>query len=796
MTAPVRHATVTARIAGQTRTVDQVTWSHGVAHNGDVGGLDGTLTLAPTGPDPAHPTVGDTTTLGASVRVDWTDTDGTVRLVTGRVDTTEGSTVDDVQQARLTDWLSRLETPVELRPAAWSAARNRHTALFGVWFTEQAMRLAGFPPTLTAGKWTLWHQSMCGSTTPIPDPDSTYGALGDLTHSYRSTGYGQSDTNTAPQVAQGDHAPCMEGVYTLGWTADRPSTTTLNRAWRLTVDLAVTAPVTGDYGRVRLSGPSGSLVGSALELEWTQTTVKVSRYNNETGATAQVAILARAGQARWCLIYEPATGEVSLTSEDGRTTTGTITDAIGLTTGRHRASVRVESPGRIGAVSVARARYPSVVTRPRLGRIYRSDLWALSMPAYDFVPSTPAGRLLTDQADAERGWRGMPLWQWIDHDGVLNNVDFAWLAHRPVAHRLATTGAGTAVDSSQWRVSRDGPYRSVTVRSRWSRVTHRAEPTLLLAEGPRETLQHGDTLDQILHPAPDTTWLDIDARPRLAGHAYGAGGYPRAWKDDLERARGTWVGGSRVDATDANGDLVRDARGGWMTPERFPDWTLHSSGYVLGALSVLDPRTVLVSGRVSPGGQMHAGQWVYFDYSSMPDLLSQGLPEHRKDQPLTQLRGQAIARWFDQTSTTDTTTGETAEWLPGYEHDCGMWVQQRSGREAMASEIAAGLDDPPPTWTVRAAMDPRIRVGDVVECSETVAGRRLAYRGVVASVAGRLPGDELVLDVVVVSQTWAGLDGPVPVPPDPPGDAPARPITPDPITIPDPIVATETPIEE
>src|SRR5690606_22424032 len=108
----------------------------------------------------------------APVEVDWTDDDGTVRVVTARVADTRGASLETARST-LTDWLSRLSTEVELRPMAWTLPRRqvgttyaslpRQLGLFGVWFTEQAMRAGGFftstPPPDTA----VWHQSMCGS---------------------------------------------------------------------------------------------------------------------------------------------------------------------------------------------------------------------------------------------------------------------------------------------------------------------------------------------------------------------------------------------------------------------------------------------------------------------------------------------------------------------------------------------------------------------------------------------------------------------------------------------------------
>lgn len=761
MTAPVRKASLTATLDGAPALVDAVSWDYGVSLSGDPGGMSGRVDWTP-GATLQHPSAaGFAPVASAPVTVDWADEQGTARVVTARIADTRGGT-GEAASSSLTDWLSRLATEIELRPMAWTLPRRqvgttyaslpRQLSLFGVWFTEQAMRAGGFftssPPPATA----VWHQSMCGSAACTPDPESTFEPLGDITQAYRIGSYGDVSTqNAAPMTVTGDWQPVLTGVDVLGFTTTRRNTA--SSSWRLTVDLGTTNPTVGDIGRAHV-GPTASETAAAIGLDWTQTLVRVMRITYSGGVATRTVLgsLARATggvyAARWSVVVT-SDGTVTLVAEDQRQLV--ITGVThGLPIDGSRAAVSVESPGRIGPVIVARSSGLSPTWSARTGRIQRESLSAMSLPAFDFVPRTQAGRLLADQADAERGWRGLPIWQWIDQDGVLNNADFSTLAAKPIAHTIRSTSdaAVTTLDSTAWEVSSDGPYRAVTVRSRWAWVTIREHPTILLAQGSRETMENYERLDQWLHPGKDNVWLDIDTRPRMAGHLYSAMDVPASFGKDLARERGTWVGGSRVDSDSSQ------TSGGWMTIDRFTDWTMGSDGYVNGALQVIDPRTVLISSVVTPGADSDPP--VVWSMSTMPPPGGT-LPEYRKSQPLPQLRGAAQARFYDRDSTT-TVTGNQAHQV--FLHDCGMWVQQGPARERIASELVAGLTTPVQVRTVTCALNPRVRVGQVVRVLEQTGPTTWAnFDGVVARVAGRSDADEMQLQVVVVNEWTTAPSG-------------------------------------
>lgn len=738
--------------------ISEASWDHGIAvGSGDVQGLNGSIVWD----DAADLSPLDDTWIresGHYVDVEWTDDRGTTRIISGRVDDSDGGT-DQVQaKSGLTDWTSRLEATLDLRPVGYRMPANpllaggvkRSPGLMSYWFTHQALTRAGFYPSQAVMTSSVLYVSMCGSAWPIPDLKHAFSPLGECRQVHRI-----GDTAAAPVPAAGDDCPVTSNVYGLYMT--RPTNSTL--PWQLTVDLGTITPAPGDTGRVSMRRSSAQ---AGLELDWTQDSVRVFRLNvGGTRTLLSTHARDRAGsfRQRWSLVGRPD-GTGRLMCEDdtsGNRTWNAVADygahGAEMPTGSIRMGVRVESEGRIGAVQVARADSSLHVERVTGAKILRSadayNVNTRALTAWDYVPATSAGALLADQADAERGLRGMPICQWINHEGQLINADFQALvdgALNPgggdVEHYIGP-GQVTALDNVGWSLPGVGPWREVTVEyvAMRRRGDNAKLPTRLLAQGRQETIERGDDYEVILHPEEGEVWLEPELRPRLAGHPYGV-----PYGKWLDRGIGTIVGGSRRDG-DGN-------RAGWITPTDITEWSLGADGTVNGALTMLDPRTVVISGTVAtPTG---------LDMSTMPDDGSAGLPEPRKRQPLPQLRGYSKAIKIPSVATVQLTGNERH---PSLTHDCGLWVQASDYAAYIASEYAESLTDPILVVTIDCELDPWIKVGEVVEAWYVRPdASTLMVRGVVLRSAGSIPApdDGMRLTVAVTSRKVKPPDEPPP----------------------------------
>lgn len=732
------------KLAGTPVPVDGASWEHGVSlRAGDVVGSSGSVDWADGAVIPAsqvaHPLrPGWSRTNGASCTVDAVKDGVPTRVFTGQVESSGGALTAG-SSSSLTDWAKRLETRAHVPPVAFTMPGRpgitedevavRRVGLWGTWITHLVMARAGFNSCQSVQDSAIWYQSMAGSAWTHPNPDHVIDTLGHLTTVHRL-----GDPTLAPQVYQGTNMPCMEQAYALGSTIPRRRST--NTAWQLTVDMASDAPTVGHTGRVDIRTLPQS-AGAGVRLDWTQTQMRV--YRRSTAGT--LALLATAPRAvggvytmRWSLVVRQD-GTLSLHGSGGRLNAATTTNhGIQLPSGPDPATVIVESEGPCSAVQVTRSDATSIVTQNTAARIYRSTFANRSLPGFDYVPPTPAIDLLTEQADAERGLLGMPLWIWIDHNGHLVNADPDWLAAQPVTHHFSTTSSGTPLDDVRWTRPPAGPYSRVDVRGRRGVAKVRTRPTILLYEGRQTNHDNGDALDEFLHPEPDQTWLDIDFFPYFAGQPLPAPG-----NQDLNRGIGSHVGGMVVTATD--GDRV-----GWVTPAQITGWSIDSSNHVIGALEVLDHRTVLYKGTVNVG----AG----YAMSSMPDQGSAGLWQHRAVQPLPQLRGRGSIHWVEQVESVVATGNATH---PVLEHDTGMWCATGTWRGQIGEALAAASVNPVSELSLSVGFDPTVRVGERVTAHVAYPdGALLEVEGLVAGVAGSAPADrdQMSVRLVLLESSW------------------------------------------
>lgn len=745
------------KLAGTPVPVEGASWEHGVSlRAGDVVGSSGSVDWAEGAVIPAsqmsHPLrPGWSRTNGASCTVDAVVDGVTTRVFTGQVESSGGALTAG-SSSSLTDWAKRLDTRVHVPPVAFTRApralteettSRRRVGLWGTWITHLVMARAGFNTCQSVQDSAVWYQSFAGSAWTHPNPDHTVDTLGHLTTVHRL-----GNAGSWPQPAQGTNMPVMSEVYALGSTISRRRST--NTAWQLTVDMASDAPTTGHTGRVDIRTLPQS-VGAGVRLDWTQTVMRV--YRRATDGT--LTLLASAARAvsgvytmRWSLVVRQD-GTLSLHGSGGRLNAATASShGIQLPSTSDPATVIVESEGPCSAVQVTRSDATSIVTQNTAARIYRASYSIDRMlSGFDYIPPTPAIDILTDQAGAERGLLGMPLWMWIDQDGRLINAEAGYLANQPVTHHFSTTSAGTPLDDVRWTRPPAGPYSRVDVRCRFAVPHVRSRPTLLLYEGRQQNHANGDLLDEYLHPSQEQTWLGIDWWPYFAGQPL-----PPPGDQELNRGIGSHVGGMVVTAADGE-------RVGWVTPAQITGWSINASNHVVGALQVLDHRTVLYKGTVNVGGG--------YAMSTMPDQGSAGLWQHRAVQPLPQLRGNERIDWTEQVTTVTASGNVNA---PVYEHDAGEWVHREEWRGQIADALAAAANNPVSELSLSVGFDPTVRVGQRVTAHVAYPdGAHLEVEGLVAGVAGSAPADrdQMSVRLVLLSNAWTEAPAPGADPGDP-----------------------------
>lgn len=706
--------------------IDDLSWEHGVSlTSGAVGGADATVTWAqttPTATAPASPlTPGpNAPTEGTRILIDWTEDGTTHRVFTGAVEESSGSSTEE-PKTRCVDGINRLAQVAESRPIAFTMPRNadvgdnalrRRPALFGTWVTQQVMAQAKFYTGVKLDRRAVYYVSHAGSAWPVTDQDHAWAPLGSVSQVHRV-----GDVGAAPGMVRGDDQPCMEQVYSLGITRTRKHGTW--GAWQLTWDMGTRTPTTSHIGEIRVRAHP-SVAGPGFQVSWTQTVLTLARVDID-GTVTTLGTYARRASAtqpyamRWSVIARHD-GSVTLQADDGRRWDLTGTGVVMSTSGSALCSVRITSPGMIGAVMVSRTDDAGLVSTPVTAQLFRADGPGRSLPGMDWIEPRQAGAILADQADAERGLRGIPAWVWLDQDGVLRNIDWATLAARPVTRTLATRPGGTQsqVDLIGWATPSTGrPLSWLEVAYRRCTSLVRGRMTILLGEGSQQTIDHGDPMAQIIHAESDTTWLHVDLEPRLAGYQQPPHG------KNFDREVGTWVGGHLV-------DVPGETTNGWVGINNVDGWTFDANGIVQGAVRMVDPATVVVDGVVRVASHQLL--------STLPNPASVGLPEHRKRQPLPQVRGNGLLHWYRGTSRYALPGGSDA--YPDVTHDAGMWVQSATWLGELAAEYAAGLTDPAPVVQVTTPVTPGIKVADKIRVIQHAADGTVAstLEGVVSRI--------------------------------------------------------------
>lgn len=748
----IRVGRFVVRRGGLETPVDHIEWEHGVQNVGVTGSTDvqglvaniawaETQTTTGTRPSPYEPRWNAAN--GTRVEVDWVEEgQDPIRVLTGTIDTSNGRSLAD-PVSRIKDGTARLNRHLDIRPVAFTMPAHpelsgygglrRRVQLQGTWVTHQAMTTAGFDP----GPWmhhsAVWFQNMCGSAWPVADRRHAFRTLGDLRQAYRL-----SDNGLPPGGRQGDTQPCMEDVFFFGVTNPRPSHVTTNY-WQLTMDMGTCTPDPSHTGELLLRNLD---TAAGVAFTWTPDVVRVSR-RDTNGTYTLLATYPRTDGAseafdcRWSLAIHPTDGTIRVITDNGHLATITGSGVTLPTGPNSRCTIRGKSVGVIGPVMVTRSNSVTIVTQESSGRIYRSDSTGRSLPGFDYVPPLPAGQVLADQADAERGMSGQPIWQWIDADEHLINSDYAYLAAQPIQHLVSNkpTPGQIQLDEILWATEGDVLAPSVQVVSRRAHPIIRGSADVPLAGGPRDTAAHGETLEAWLHPDPDEAWLDVDLYPLLAGNPY-----PPPESEYLNRMRKSWVGGEVT--TPGEGDDPDTTT--WLNTSHITEWSLRADGTVAGAMEMLDPRTVLVTGTFMGGAARSA--------STMPYQNSEGLREDRKSQPFPQLRGMGKLVFNDHTI--EVIVPGVDDRHPPIRHDAGMWAQSNTYCNQIASNIASEVVNPTPRFTVLIELAPQVRPGHKMRVIEhRPTGHVVETTGVVQRVRGSSDSGQMEVALICTTRT-------------------------------------------
>lgn len=693
---------------------------------------------------------------GDEVEIWWRDEDGESRVFTGYVDSSAGRSLQETR-SDLTDGIRRLERSLDLRPVAWTLPVHpelsgagglpRRVGLFGVWFTHQAMTHAGFDPGVPMHWSAVAYASNCGSAAMVPHRFHAYASCGELRQAYRL-----SSAALTPQFPQGDTQRVAADIYQFGVTSPlTPEQGSLaSEPWQVTWDMGtrVVDPTYGSQGEFLLRNLS---TAAGVVVEWNTTQVIVRRHNADN-TRVTLGTYARGTNARFSLVVAPSGSNVILRGDVSGTIASGLTLGTTLPTGVNGlCTFRVMSPGMIGSWAITRGDRLYMTQQAPKGRIYRHSLSAMSLPGFPYVKGT-ALRLLTDQAQAEVGMRAQPIWQWIDESGLLINTDFESLAAQEVAHTFDTRpGDGLALELLEWQTRPGTAFSSVEVEHTRASVRLTERPALLLAEERAESLMNGDEYELFLHPRSGEFWIDPDIRPLMAGYPYRTGDFPLINRVALNVGVKSFVGGNVVD--EETGD-----RRGWMQPHHF-GWTVQAgTGVVLGAMEMLDPDTVKVSGVISGLASGDIG-------STSPDQGSEGLWERRKHMDFPQLRGPARGTLRRLTLTTDI-EGVDSRHGP-CRHDTGLWVQQNTAVSRIASNLRDAIVNPVPLRTVQVEATGRVKAGQKIAAVERRPDGLVITEEI---VVGRLrgdttaPGDAMTVQGVVTKRTEVQTDpnGPEP----------------------------------
>jgi hypothetical protein len=659
--------------------------------------------LTPWAPKSGLPPAG-----GARVLVDLGDERGTCRILTGRVDSSDGEFGDGVITSQLVDDIDRLHRPVSIGPLLATmppltpGGTPRWTWMSGLWVTDWLLRQCGYYATPPAG---------AGAVVSVTANGSMWPEVGTVTACSNTAGTTYPTWASAPW---GVAARDVTATYTPATARMLDAPLEVMLSWPGTAAENPNVRVYFGTHSVRLTMTSGSVVAQVL--------------NGGTPTNAATATRGTATRAVARFTPNGSNIDVELRTDTGTTGVGTVAAPSGiLTTAMDR--VQVVTPTSTGQVGAFKVGFPSTPFGDLA--FTPTTLFNVSLVAFYPLLALPAiiGRNALDLLREHAAAVGAAMW--LDEQGRVR-----WVARdrlgtgSPVRTLTSRDDLLDAQWSAEWR---DMASR---VDVKWSQpaISRARADKVTVWEGSSGGVDTGDVYEDVIHPGAGEDWIMVDQTVTSLG--------PSSDLTAFNAGEGSFTGASMVDvATNSE--------------------TWAPAGTVSTQVQQVDARTYIVTTTV---GTIPSGKSVS---TKAPSTAGLGLWASRYGDHLPVIRARAAFELTDVT-TTSTITGPPDAAI--YTHDAGWWVQHPDHAQAIADWLASTATVHSPHLTgVDVTFDPRLQLGDVVQITDTDRSG-LSVRGVVFSLTHRLSqGDAStrltvrVLSVSILNPTlgqydtvWAG----------------------------------------
>ena len=273
---------------------------------------------------------------------------------------------------------------------------------------------------------------------------------------------------------------------------------------------------------------------------------------------------------------------------------------------------------------------------------------------------------------------------WIDEDGVLREYERGVMDSLPSVRTLTEDD----LESADWDLGRASLVSQVDVAYRVPTMNHRRMSSghwMEAWEGPRDTLEPGQTWEQIISVPDSEDWIDVDRS---------LSELDRSTADRVNHGRGSWIGGTLVAPPDSDEEV---------TPGPVPTGWYSTAAWTAG------PRQIGLRVTYNPP----AGETRHMEMSTaeIPGMWRRFIDRG----PVLRARG--IQTWADRALTDPVQAASLPVWIE-HEHDAGWWLQTESQARRVARRLALMLSRPIPTWqVVMAAPDLSLRIGDTVTLS-------------------------------------------------------------------------------
>ena len=681
-----------AGVAGGTGVVQatgQVTWAPDTVDNGSRSPWNPGMGWVPASGDRIEIWQGDDTTS-------WVQFTGRIDDTAGEVGGTMTSTIVD----RIDDLSERADLPplVDVMPPITTSGAFRRLRVTPRGILVLALRRAGFYQTPT----TEAH-----SVVDVPAVSTMWPHIGTVTYCTA-----RNDTTVAPEWP--------DGLFLSNCTANYAPADprTGNRAVQLTMHVSAAhagvATLQVQYGNRYMSLRSA---GSA-HLVIIDGTVVCSIPRRASDGSLVVQALIRNGQAQ-------------LRTSIGGSASGSA--SWGVTSAMTEVRIAAEPGSRVNGF---------IVSHPEQSWHEFSNLtW---MPTAQITTGTMHGtmaalrgtRTSTVRDVMDDAASALLLPYWIDESGVMQVIGSDVLRGR--YPQVSVTTADDIL-SLAWRRDLLAHRSRVQVTYGTTAITRHADYSASVWEpGSTITLENGETDEQIVTPGPDEDWIMV-----------GTSWYGLAQVNELNRGRGTWVGGMVTDGTTSK----------WANSGPVDD--LEASIEAIGPQAWKITHTA----KNLTGSQQIQLRTQHEDFSGTSVLWREWWGQNL---PILRAKAAFTVANVDYPAVTTGGVG------PVLEHDCGLWATSHLAssettvvkrvRDFLAEQVRA----PHPVITGLSILpDPRLQLGDVITVDSDLLGVSLRCLIVGKHSSGNRDGCDLtldvrVLDVTVTATTWQAFEDALP----------------------------------